>query len=155
MNGSGAVTAVCAYGPNGLLSRWSYQEGPSYYTGPVYYMYDPSGNVAQYLYASSGGYVNADYDAYGLNYTDGYGNPVPPPFGQPFGYQAQWGARTDRETGLVLMGWRYYDPAAGRFLTRDPIGYEGGINLYAYCRNNPGEPHRPAGAVRGFRRIQA
>ena len=36
-----------------------------------------------------------------------------------------------------MLGHRYYDPALARFLTRDPIGYEGGINLYAYCGNNP------------------
>ena len=28
-------------------------------------------------------------------------------------------------------------PSIGRFITRDPVGYEGGINLYAYCGNNP------------------
>ena len=37
----------------------------------------------------------------------------------------------------VWMGHREYDPLACRFLTRDPIGYDGGINLYAYCGNNP------------------
>jgi uncharacterized protein RhaS with RHS repeats len=41
------------------------------------------------------------------------------------------------ETGLAPMGWRYYDPAAGRFLTRDPIGYNGGANLYGYCDGDP------------------
>ena len=35
------------------------------------------------------------------------------------------------------MGHRYYDPATGRFLNRDPISYAGGSNLYAYCVNNP------------------
>ncbi|WP_155850477.1 hypothetical protein [Chthonomonas calidirosea] len=30
-----------------------------------------------------------------------------------------------------MRGHQYYDVAAGRFLTRDPIGYVGGINLYA------------------------
>jgi uncharacterized protein RhaS with RHS repeats len=32
---------------------------------------------------------------------------------------------------------RYYDPANARFVTRDPIGYDGGINLYAFCADNP------------------
>ena len=31
-------------------------------------------------------------------------------------------------------GRRYYDPATGRFVTRDPIGYGGGTNLYGYLR---------------------
>ncbi len=39
------------------------------------------------------------------------------------------------ETGILLLTHRYFDPAAGRFLTRDPIGLEGGINLYAYVGN--------------------
>jgi hypothetical protein len=37
----------------------------------------------------------------------------------------------------VLQGHRYYDPSTGTWLTRDPIGYAGGINLYAFCGNNP------------------
>src|SRR5208283_3839169 len=32
---------------------------------------------------------------------------------------------------------RYYDPTIGRFLSEDPIGFQGGINVYRYVRNNP------------------
>jgi len=35
------------------------------------------------------------------------------------------------------MRARYYDADTGRFISEDPIGFEGGINLYAYCNNNP------------------
>ncbi|MBS0653377.1 MAG: RHS repeat-associated core domain-containing protein, partial [Verrucomicrobia bacterium] len=41
------------------------------------------------------------------------------------------------ETNLVYFGRRYYDPASGRWLNSDPIGFEGGINLYAFVQNNP------------------
>jgi RHS repeat-associated protein len=38
------------------------------------------------------------------------------------------------------MGHRYYDPGTGRFLTRDPAGYGGGMNLYGYADGNPVSP---------------
>ena len=54
-----------------------------------------------------------------------------------FGYNAQWGYYLDRATGMYLCQHRWYDPSQGRWLNRDPIGYEGGVNLYGYCEGSP------------------
>ena len=43
----------------------------------------------------------------------------------------------DDETGLHYNYLRYYDPSTGRYLKADPIGLEGGINLFTYVLNNP------------------
>jgi RHS repeat-associated protein len=53
----------------------------------------------------------------------------------PFGFAGGWDYQQDGDSGLQLLGHRYYDPSTGRFLTRDPIG--DGRNWYAYCENNP------------------
>lgn len=47
------------------------------------------------------------------------------------------GREFDGETGNYYYRARYYKPSIGRFLSADPIGYRGGLNLYRYCRNNP------------------
>lgn len=61
------------------------------------------------------------------------------------GFGGQYGYYTDRETGLVLMGHRYYDPQTGCFLTCDRIGYGGGPNLYTFCDDDPINESDPDG----------
>ena len=51
---------------------------------------------------------------------------------QPFRLQNQY---FDSETGLHYNLMRYYDPMCGRFVNQDPIGLEGGDNLYAFAPN--------------------
>ncbi|MBK4257322.1 RHS domain-containing protein [Enterobacter hormaechei] len=51
---------------------------------------------------------------------------------QPLRYAGQY---ADGETGLHYNLFRYYDPQVGRFIMQDPIGLNGGWNLYQYAPN--------------------
>ncbi len=86
------------------------------------------------------------YDAWGniISITDGEGNDVsndPTHIANinPIRYRSYY---YDRETNLYYLESRYYDPETGRFLNADNLGYMEpetvtGLNLYAYCGNNP------------------
>ena len=43
----------------------------------------------------------------------------------------------DAETGLYYYGYRFYSPELMRWITQDPIGEDGGYNLYEFCMNSP------------------
>lgn len=45
------------------------------------------------------------------------------------------GQYADDETGLSYNRFRYYDPAAGRYISQDPIGLRGGLRAYAYTHD--------------------
>ena len=47
--------------------------------------------------------------------------------------------------GLYYYRARFYEPSVGRFLSEDPIGFNGGINFYAYVGNNPINANDPMG----------
>jgi RHS repeat-associated protein len=47
------------------------------------------------------------------------------------------GYRNDAESGLNYVRARYYSPALGRFLQADPVGFDGGLNMYGYAGNDP------------------
>jgi RHS repeat-associated protein len=66
---------------------------------------------------------------------DTYGALCPPPVdGQlcPWRWPGQY---HDEETGLALNGWRYYDSSLGQYISKDPLGIEGGLALYAYVHD--------------------
>ena len=93
--------------------------------------YDGNGNVTA-LVDTATGTLGGDFE---------YG-----PFGEllkasgpavsvsPFRFSTKF---TDAETDLVYYGYRYYNPAIGRWLSRDPIEEDGGLNLYGMVDNDP------------------
>jgi len=74
---------------------------------------------------------------------DSFGNTSPATgFRNSYAYT---GREYDQEAGLYYYRARYYDPMDGRFINKDPIGFRGGINLYAYALNNPIRYRDPKG----------
>jgi RHS repeat-associated protein len=65
-----------------------------------------------------------------------------PGFHNPLMYM---GREYDRTTGLYYVRNRWYDPAVGRFISEDPIGLAGGINVYVYAGNSPTHLRDPMG----------
>jgi len=63
----------------------------------------------------------------------------------PFKFGGANGCQSDGDTGLVLMGHRYYDTRIGRFISQDPAG--DGDNWYAYAGNSPTNNVDPTGLV--------
>jgi RHS repeat-associated protein len=53
--------------------------------------------------------------------------------------------RWDNESNLYQVRNRFAHPNLGRWLTRDPVGYKAGVNLYAYVENNPVKAVDPTG----------
>ena len=124
LNSSGTVTALNVFAPDGLVAR---QTGST----TIEYVMDQQGNVADRTDTSGNVLSITQYGAWG-NEQAISGTPT-----DPFGYNAQSGYYLDRETGLYLCQHRLYDPANGRWLNRDPIGFDGGTNLYGYCAGGP------------------
>lgn len=90
-------------------------------------LHDHNGNVVCLLGSRVDGIVESyRYSAFG---EEEFSSAI-----SPWRYASK---RIDEESGLVYFGRRYYDPTTGRWATPDPLGREGGPNLYAYVLNSP------------------
>ena len=101
---------------------------------PVYYGVDHLGSVRR-AFASTSSAPNYAFDAYGIPLQ------TTAPLTQ-FGYA---GLLNHSPSGLSLATYRAYDPVSGRWLSRDPIQENGGINLYAYVDEQPTVNKDPTG----------
>ena len=108
-----------AGGVGGLLSI-------HYGSNDYYPTYDGNGNVSEYLNSSGNVVSHFEYDPFGSTVvnTDTVG------LFYRFSTKPQ-----DAETGLYYYGYRYYDSVTGRWMSKDPIGEKGGVNLYGFVGN--------------------
>jgi RHS repeat-associated protein len=116
-----------AGGIGGLLAR---SQHSTTNTQHAYYHSDGEGNITALMDAEHHIIAGYLYD----------------PFGRQFG---QWGALAQAnrmrfsskpvhaQSGLYDYGFRHYDPNLQRWLTEDPLGEAGGINLYGFVGNSP------------------
>jgi RHS repeat-associated protein len=89
--------------------------------------------------------VSYRYDPYGaVTITVGGTPQSSDPLGNPWTYTGRF---HDEETGLHYYRARYYSPETGRFLARDPLGYDAGTNLYAYVDSDPLRYRDPSGTT--------
>jgi RHS repeat-associated protein len=118
-----------------------------------YALKDHQNSVLAFTDASGTLIETYDYDAWGqVTVYDGSGNELTTDLGLPTSgignrYTFQ-GREIDWTTGLTYFRARWYDPATGRWLSKDPIGISGGLNLYAFCGNNPVNFIDPLGLIK-------
>jgi RHS repeat-associated protein len=92
-----------------------------------YYQEDALGSVSSV--ANSAGSIVETYN------DDSFGRPVAST-GSVTNFLQYTASELDPETGIYFDRARYYDPEVGRFLNEDPIRSMGGLNFYAYVRND-------------------
>jgi RHS repeat-associated protein len=63
------------------------------------------------------------------------------------------GERVDYETGLIFLRTRYYDPATGKFISRDPLGIVASLNSYSYCGSDPLNTSDPSGMATSLSQV--
>ncbi len=129
---SGTVTG--AGGVGGLVSMSSAANGEQFYA------MDGNGNMTALVTATNGAVsANYEYDPFGqtIRIT---GTPAKD---NPSRFSTK---RWDDALDIVLFEKRPYKPTPGNWLSRDPIGERGGINLYQFVLNNPLNAVDPLGA---------
>jgi RHS repeat-associated protein len=147
--GSGTITSTKQYAGNeeldgtGTVTKRYFAQGEqrivSGVTTNYFYTRDHLGSIREMI-ASDGATIDArySYDPYGR------ATQVSGSLSCDFQYAGMYEHAT---SGLNLTQYRAYDPNVGRWLSRDPIGESGGIDLYGYVGNSPTNAIDPFGLL--------
>ena len=121
LSGAGGVGGLVGFTHRNAGESFSTLAYPSFDgTGNVMGLYQADGTtLAQYEYSPYGKILREEGSWASLN---------------PFRFQTK---QYDDETDLTYYQHRYYSASLGRFLSQDPLGTEGGLNLYAFVNNSP------------------
>lgn len=135
-------TQICEERNSGnTTAKWYYPEGFVENTTPsvtkYYYGKDHLGSIRELMNSSGTVVGRHDYDPYGSRTFSGTVQ-------ADFGYTGHY---VHSRSGLVLTLYRAYAPEQGRWISRDPLEENGGINLYTYVFNDPENLYDPLGLV--------
>jgi RHS repeat-associated protein len=120
-------TLCMALDSSGAVTERYYPQGEQINGKNRYYATDKLGSVMQVVNANGSLLGESRYDAYGKREL---AMGIQPRFGYA-------GMFRHEPTGLNLTLYRAYNPQTGRWLSRDPIGENGGLNIYGYVGNDP------------------
>ena len=111
--------------PGGIGGLLSMTEGAVSYS----YIYDGKGNVVAVVNASGADVAKYRYEEFGV-----LAGQSGTPLMQPYQFSTK---RYYDGFGLSYFGYRFYYANLGRWMTQDPIGIAGGMNLYEFVGNSP------------------
>jgi len=118
-----------AGGIGGLLARSDgYSSGN--WTSHAYYFADGNGNITYMLDSSQSIAAGYRYDAFGNTVST-----ISAPLDNLNHYRFS-SKEIDANSGMYYYGYRFYDPNLQRWINRDPIEERGGLNVYAFVRND-------------------
>lgn len=122
----------------GSVTRQFFGYGETISGSSYYYNSDHLGSTREMTNSSGSIVWQQSFDPYGVPTTIVSTTPA------DFGYAGMY---AHSRSGLNLTRTRAYSAGLGRFISRDPIGENGDVNLYAYVENNSVSYRDPSGRV--------